>query len=128
MQAYYFGYREHSGHFLRDTKDKYVLDAHRLIPAELHFPDAWDRLMDTGLLKNGKVPDRPDGRVRWTCSANKWFAFIWWDRSGDKRPGSNSGFYVHGFELDQVKEAFAFACAAYPDVVARQLIPLTLAE
>lgn len=97
----------------------------------------WDLgLMDSGLLKNRKVPDAPDGRVYWTCGGSRedlWFAFFWWDRSGDKRGASNSGFYVGGFPMqtrDTVKEAaaeaFAIACEQWPEVVARQLFPLVL--
>src|SRR5579872_1461848 len=59
--------------------------------------------MDTGLLKNGVHADVVDGKVFWTCGGKDitaehlWHAFVWWDRSGDGRPNSNSGFYVQGF-------------------------------
>lgn len=58
--ALYFGCFGGKGHFLHkpDGGSKYD-----------HFPGCpWDvGLMDTGLLKNGKLPDVIDGRVRWTC-------------------------------------------------------------
>jgi hypothetical protein len=78
--------------------------------------------LDCGLLKNGKVPDEPDGRVYWTCGGKPdlWFAFFWWDRSGDSRPGSNSGFYVRGFARGEVEEAFTYACGMWKNVVDRQ--------
>lgn len=89
--------------------------------------------MDTGLLKNGKIPDRETGEVHWTCAYPDWFAFFWWDQGGDSRPNSNSGFYVQGFALPtspqtngEILDAFAFAQAQFPDVVARQKYPLTL--
>lgn len=117
--SYYFGYVLNGGHVLQSPDGRSALYADRLIPGTLGFPGAWDRLLDTGLLKNGKRPDVPDGRVYWTCST-RWFAFVWWDRSGDRRPNSNSGFYVYGFGIGQEREAFEFACAAWPSVVARQ--------
>ena len=127
--ALYFGYGD-GGHFLRglpgrrfatiDTSD---------VPG---FP--WTiGLLDSGLLNNGKVPDVPDGRVWWTCggtdmATDTWHAFYWWDRSGDKRGASNSGFYVHGFAVEEQQQAFDFACATWPAVVARQQFPLTIAR
>lgn len=121
--ALYFGYGN-GGHFLRGPQ-RDTLDPQREYP---DFP--WRlELLDTGLLKNGKVPDAPDGRVHWTCGGEAvfWHAFFWWDRSGDSRPGSNSGFYVRGFELEQRCEAFEYACNEWPEVVSRQLFRLELA-
>lgn len=128
--ALYFG-AGRDGHFLRGPR-RSTLNPQREYP---DFP--WSHeLLDTGLLKNRKAPDAPDGRVHWTCGGgahrlkpNLWHAFFWWDRSGDKRHGSNSGFYVRGFEgfdLETRQEAFAFACAAWPEVVKRQVFPLVL--
>ena len=122
--ALYFGYGS-GGHFLRGLRND-SLDPQDDCPG---FP--WTiGLLDTGLLKNGKVPDEPDGRVFWTCGKGDplWFAFYWWDRSGDPRPACNSGFYVNGFALDERHAAFDFACAAWPAVVARQRHPLVLQE
>lgn len=84
--------------------------------------------MDTKLLKNMKVADKPDGRVYWTCGGKDalWYAFVWWDRSGDSRGNSNSGFYVRGFEHRQAREAFEYACEQWPDIVKRQHHPLVL--
>jgi hypothetical protein len=123
-RVYYFGLLDDGGHFFH-AGFRQTLNACRLVP---DFPASWDRLMDTGLLKNGRIPDQPDGRVFSIPAAGPWTAFVWWDRSGDKRPGSNSGFYVHGFEWEQRAQAFAFACDAYPTVVARQNFPLVLVE
>jgi hypothetical protein len=65
--------------------------------------------------------------VHWTCGGDPlWFAFVWWDRSGDSRPGSNSGFYVRGFAPPEARQAFEFACRAWPAVVARQEHALVL--
>lgn len=131
-KALYFGYGS-GGHFLR-TRNGHLSS---LNPRE-DFPGfPWPiRMLDSGLLENGGVPDRPDGRVYSTCGGaplpeggrDLWIAFYWWDRSGDKRGASNSGFYVHGFEWAERADAFAFACAAWPDVVKRQAFPLVLVE
>jgi hypothetical protein len=132
-RAFYFGYGN-DGHFLRDESGwRSTLTPGKFDPT---FPWAIG-LLDTGLLKNRKVPDDPDGRVHWTCGGRDafWFAFFWWDRSGDTRSGSNSGFYVRWPAPDPVTregterlavEAFAFACDQYPAVVARQHQPLVL--
>jgi hypothetical protein len=121
-QALYFGFIESHGHGLVGTDGWRTLQPDR-VPA---FPwRGW--LIDTGLLKNGKVPDQPDGRVFWTCGGDPlWQAFVWWDRSGDSRGASNSGFYVQGFSHLEREAAFAFACAAFPQIVARQRRPLVL--
>jgi hypothetical protein len=89
----------------------------------------WDLgLMDGGLLRNGKRPDVDDGKVFWTAGGAKsfWYAFFWWDNSGDKRSASNSGIYVEGFGWPAQAEAFEYGCAQYPEVVARQRVPLVL--
>ena len=121
-RALYFGYGS-GGHFLRGL-ERATLDPQKDCPG---FPWSIAHL-DTRLLRNRQVPDDPDGRVHWTCGGKDslWHAFFWWDRSGDSRPGSNSGFYVEGFTLAERAKAFAFACAAWPEVVKRQLFPLVL--
>ena len=95
--------------------------------------------MDSGLLKNGRHPDVVDGKVWWTCGGHGrdalWYAFFWWDHSGDRRPGSNSGFYVGGFAPEVLSPesarenaalAFNYACEVYPWVVSRQRHQLVL--
>jgi hypothetical protein len=123
--ALYFGYREHGGgHWLSTTRGQTVYDPAKVI---LGFP--WtDELMDTGLLKNGKHPDVYDGKVFWTCGGRDalWLAFFWWDRSGDRRQNSNSGFYVRGFRIEERQEAFDFACKTFLEVVHRQKLYLIL--
>jgi hypothetical protein len=122
--ALYFGCWDQPGHFLRQPNGRTLWDK----TATLQIP--WnDGLMDGGLLKNGKRADVPDGRVWWTCGGlTFWYAFYWWDRSGDKRGASNSGFYVRGFGWPEVQEAFDYACSVFPNVVSRQKYPLVLQE
>ena len=57
-RALYFGCRgaREPGHYLQEGR-KTIWDC----PPEISF---WDRLMDGGLLKNGKRPDVDDGNVR----------------------------------------------------------------
>lgn len=121
-QALYFGCWDRAGHYL------HLPNGQKVHPGRDFSDLPWgEGLMDTGLLKNGKRPDRCDGRVWWTCGGRAlWYAFFWWDRSVDTRGGCNSGFYVRGFGWPQADEAFAYACAQYPRVIARQKHPLVL--
>ena len=103
--------------------------ARTISPSDYYrFPWTIENL-DGGLLRNGRVTD-VDGKVNWTCGGRPelWFAFYWWDRGGDSRPGSNSGFYVRGFDMGQQSDAFDFACKRWHWVVARQSNPLELVE
>jgi len=119
--ALYFGCREQPGHYLQSERDT-LYDTSR-VPG---FP--WTlRHLDSGLLTNGRHRDVEDGKVFWTCGATPlWFAFFWWDNSVDRRDGSNSGFYVRGFEFSERQAAFDYACTIFPKVVARQRHPLVV--
>jgi len=122
--AYYFGYGPtRDGHYLHDTGLS-PIDERKLRPM---IP--WTlRNMDTGLLVNGQRVDTVTGKVWWTCAKPDWLAFFWWDRSGDSRPASNSGFYVRGFQHTERRKAFEFACSMFPTIIARQSVPLVLQE
>jgi hypothetical protein len=134
-QALYFGYVS-GGHFLRGKDGWRDCGGH---PGDYAPGFPWESAawLDGSLLKNMKVPDWPDGRVHVVGGGRDvfWFAFVWWDRSGDKRAASNSGFYVRGFGAP-VREtynaiariAFEWACKEWPDVVARQFFPLTIVD
>lgn len=127
--AYYFGLRDDaSGHFLHTVGQGSTLEPRRLM-----LP--WTiRHLDGGLLEAREVPDEPDGRVFWTCARDATstdamamlYAFVWWDRSGDERGASNSGFCVRGFRWSEHEDAFSFACEMWPKIVARQHFPLVL--
>ncbi len=124
----YFGVKpgDRAGHFLWTVGGSTVYPPDPKAPG---FPWRFEHL-DGGLLGNRQVPDVVDGRVHWTCGARPaWIAFFWWDRSGDARGASNSGFYVSGFDpTTELKEAFEFACSAWPAVVARQAKPLVIVD
>jgi hypothetical protein len=118
-KAFYFGCID-SGHFLYDRDLITVREGQEYIPWA-----TW--LLDTGLLKNAKVPDVENGDVRWTTARGGWHVFSWWDRSGDKRPNSCSCFVVRGFDYTDhasarvaAQEAFLYACAQFPLILARQ--------
>lgn len=120
--ALYFGCWDRAGHYLHDVRGHHLYGDR---PSDL----PWDEsLMDGMLLKNGKVPDHPTGKVYWTCGGKDsfWYAFYWWDRSVDTRGACCSGFYVRGFDHHQPREAFEYACSQFPKVVARQKFPLQL--
>lgn len=124
-RALYFGYGS-GGHFLRLPDGSSSLEPRRDVPG---FPWSIESL-DSGLLKNGRHQDVYDGRVFWTCGRapghQLWLAFFWWDRSGDKRAASNSGFYVQGFTLAERQAAFDYASSVFPQVISRQTHPLVL--
>lgn len=122
QRALYFGCLGRLGHFLHGEDGRPLYSK---LPPTIPWGMAH---MDNGLLKNGKVPDREDGRVFWTLGGRAvlWFAFFWWDNSVDRRGGSNSGFYVEGFASGEAERAFKFACDKFPAVVARQRCPLAL--
>ena len=119
-RALYFGClgRNDLGHFLHDGGSSTLRPERWEVPWQVG-------LMDTGLLKNREIPDTPTGEVQ-CIPAVGWFAFVWWDRSGDSRPNSNSGFYVEGFETHEVLEAFKFALTQWPKIVERQRYKLRL--
>lgn len=119
MKAYYFGCVGAKGHCLYDEQYRSVDERAVKIPWRID-------LMDTTLLKNGKHPDVIDGKVFWTCTKENWFAFFWWDRSGDSRPNSNSGFYIQGFKFEQKVEAFEAASKRFHLIIERQPFPLVL--
>jgi len=122
--ALYFGCYDSIGHYLHRVGGQKVWEADS---AKLGC--SWSfGLMDGGLLKNGGRRDIPDGKVFWTAGGAKsfWYAFYWWDRSVDSRGAANSGFYVRGFGWPEAQQAFDYACAQFPHIVARQHHPLVL--
>lgn len=123
--ALYFGCWNRPGHYLHEAGGHHVW-GDRL--RELQVP--WSEgLMDAGLLTNGKRPDVYDGKVFWTCGGMAfWYAFFWWDNSGDRRGASNSGFYVRGFGAGEAQAAFDYACTVFPHIVARQRHPLIVQD
>lgn len=119
-RALYFGCSGGYGHYLH-------VHGRRHIDTEAVPGFPWNiGHLDGGLLKKERR-DVTDGRVFWTCGGTPlWLAFYWWDRSIDHRRGSNSGFYVQGFDVARRGNALEYACAAYPEVYQRQRFKLVL--
>lgn len=121
MRALYFGCRDEPGHYLQSERET-LYEPVRVpgLPWNLGH-------MDSALLKNGKHPDVYDGKVFWTCGGSPlWLAFVWWDNSVDRRGGSNSGFYVQGFDVAHRQAALDYAGSIFPKVIARQRQQLVL--
>ena len=123
--SYYFGCWNRPGHFWHNTQGGHIWEN---TPPDM--PWVWRSLADGGLLRNGKHPDIYDGKVFWTCGGAKafWYAFVWWDRSVDRRGACNSGLYVRGFGWPEANDAFEYGCAEFPSVIARQKHPLVLQD
>lgn len=125
-KAFYFGCLDQHGH--RFHGRPLVVKPNALGEEPVDFP--WTiQQADTGLLLDGMHYDVIDGRVWWQfgkASVYPWYAFVWWDRTGDDRPNSNSGFYVTSI-LEPV-DAFKFAISTFPEVSRRQRAPWPLLE
>ena len=123
--ALFFGRWESPGHYLYSSNGRVIWDPKRDIPG---FP--WSNsLLDGGLLKNGNHKDAPTGDVFWTVGGTPlWYAFFWWDRSGDRRGASCSGFYVSGFPWPAAEAAFLHACSVFPKITNRQHHVLVLQD
>jgi hypothetical protein len=127
--AVYFGRIGPTGHCLHGIRSSWKT------PDAFPWPLPY---LDGGFLEENNIPDRVTGNVFWTAreatdKTSLWFGFAWWDRSGDSRGNSNSGFYVRWPEAVSVddifvvaQQAFAHACEMWPEVVSRQEFPLQL--
>lgn len=126
-RALYFGCEDprYAGHGLHSDGN----EQETIYPKSTYPGFPWNAgHLDGGLLTNGKVKDTPTGKVYWTHGGKTdlWYAFYWWDRTGDSRPGSNSGLYVLGFDVRQEKEAFEYGCSKWPKIIGRQKHSLEL--
>lgn len=126
MRSYYTGTLGGHGHYFWQNAHASHLYAREIMHTVPDFIECWAKMWDGGLLKNGRRPDRYDGKVFAVPAKGPWIAFVWWDNSIDERPGSNSGFYVFGFDWEDRDKALAFAMGQWPEVVARQRQPLQL--
>lgn len=122
-EAFYFGKLSDRGHHLYDeNKNKVNIIDKINLPWSIYH-------LDTGLLELSKIPEVLDGRVYWTKKGSPlWHAFFWWDRSGDLRSQSNSGFYVRGFYEYNQLSAFSYAMSKFPEITKRQFHTLKLQQ
>ena len=127
-RAFYTGCLGGKGHYFWLNNWQHEYDTEDIMKAVPDFIRCWAEIWDGGLLKNSKTLDVYTGRVFAVPAKGPWTALIWWDRSVDTRPGSNSGFYVSGFEWSQKHEALVFAQLKWPQVWQRQQHPLRIWE
>lgn len=109
--AFYFGVwkPERLGHFLYDFRGE---NAERGLPKD--FPLWRVPILDRGLLALGAKESDGKGQL---CHIGGWTLFAFWDRTGDKRGGSNSVFIIKGrWSLSQVE---AVARKRFPTIMAR---------
>ena len=79
----YFGWCANHGHDLRSKKRR--IDVYRDTP--------WGHKLDGGLLTDDyyRADNTPTGKIS-EHHKDGWTVISFWDRSGDKRPGSNTAF------------------------------------
>ena len=110
-EVLYFGCIREPGHFLHSKKRGRV---------RTHEGSPWGVYIDAGILKDGKVPDHPNGTFTMT-KRDGWTAVALWDRSIDPRPGSHSTFIV---EADVTSsELIEMAREQWPEVFGRKGFP-----
>lgn len=99
MKAMYFGCVDLAGHFLYEPRKFEGQPVHQLVRYPGNNP--WGLLIDGGLCPNASTrnelppEDQPVNRAK-LHRKDGWTAIAWWDRTGDKRPNSNSVFMAEG--------------------------------
>lgn len=107
--VFYFGWIQHGGHWLESTK----------LPKYPHYDSTpWGKKIDGGLAPQ---PDVVDGKIA-EHHLDGWTAIAFWDRSGDRRPNSNTAFLVNC--TMSVQELLGLARKQWPDVFSRPGFPL----
>ena len=121
IEPLYFGCRAYDapGHYLFSPGMRYADD-----DLFERLRDSNDTHLDGGYLKAQKVPDVP-GRAAF-IQVNGYSIVTWWDRSGDKRGGSNSAFILSGDHTPQ--EVMRQGAEYFPDVLKRQSVSITLPD
>lgn len=120
-EAYFFGCWKECGHVLRD-KHGYSVGEYGKNKLPADFPIKPDSL-DGSLLYG--IKEQIEGRTVLSHIGN-WTIISFWDRSVDKRPGSNASFVIRGKKtLDEAKE---IAKAEFPSIYNRFTFPLILAD
>ena len=107
---YYFGCIGDSGHYLWRN------DYNRGLDFDV---TPWGTDIDTGLCPPG---NQPQGLAA-LHHKDGWTALAFWDRSVDKRPGSNSVFLAN--RVVDFDGMMALARANFPAVIARLPFPIT---
>lgn len=104
IEIFYFGCNREAGHCLHDSQGRSV----RKTPEDFPFDE---KALDTLLLP----PNKPqiEGRIT-HVHIDGWTAIAFWDRTIDRRMGSNSVFVMRG--IHSVEEAKKIAEANFPTI------------
>lgn len=104
----YFGWVSGGGHFLRSKN----------YPYPKYDSTPWGNQIDSGLAPR---PDIVDGKIS-EHHKDGWTAIAFWDRSGDRRPNSNTAFFVPCTMT--TSELLEWARKQWPDVFGRNGFPV----
>lgn len=116
MIAFYFGYVEGYGHGLIDQYGNHVRDRDsKSLPKYLRLPDAT-------LTPN--ISGEPEGVAKIIVDSEGWTVLSFWDRSGDRRPGSNTNFILKG--TFSFEEALNYSKDIFPNIFSRITFPIVL--
>jgi hypothetical protein len=108
MKMYYFGCVGKSGHYMFQPSDSYPKQDHTFTR-----DNPWGYQVDSGLCPSGP---QVEGRAM-IHHKDGWTALSFWDRSVDRRSGSNSNFLAEGtFTFAEMVE---FAKERFPKIMAR---------
>ena len=111
LDVLYFGWEPPSGHRLRSRKGMAI--AYDSTP--------WGQIIDCGLAPHGRGNKIVDGLVA-TYHKDGWTAIAFWDQSGDRRPGSNTAFFVN---ITMTTEGLiCLARQRWPEVFSRPGFPI----
>lgn len=108
MDIFYFGCLEGKGHFLHRAGRKCSPENFEVLP--------WGYHLDGQVLERAGIPDNPDGRILFE-QREGWTLIAFWDRSVDRRHGSNSAFLVPA--IVSLEELLRLAREQWPQVMAR---------
>lgn len=109
----YFGWSYPSGHTLCSKQARYTFEC-----------TPWGSALDGGI---EKTPDCVDGKVTVAYKDDAhgtWTALAFWDRSGDKRPGSHTVFL--SFDRLEPEDMLRLSKEQWPEVFARPNFPTLL--
>jgi hypothetical protein len=110
VSLYYFGCWREAGHHLHDSSGRLV---HSVGP----FGYFGEKLDSTFAPKDEPRAGYQDETRTSLTHYQGWTVLAMWDRSCDKRPGSNAAFVIEGEKTEL--EMWALASEHYPQIVAR---------
>lgn len=128
IEVYYFGCRGAAGHywFLPNNDLRYISnwEIDKNLPSEFQNGRIDSGFCPGGGSRNKNRAEIP-GEAKLTVVSG-WTVLGWWDRSVDKRGGSNSNILAKGtFDFTTMLE---IGKVRFPEVMKRQLLPITLVK